>query len=210
MTSAGSSPLSPATQKITNPKEVISSKGAETRLVMRNASAPFSSSRRQSALRRAQLTNVRECLSKPRPELRIPSAAAQTRTVSAGKFWPSQWELSQYLKYMARTRIPEFESSHPSQAVVSTVSQEAAKIAVSVSGLCAGVFSTARSGLPAPTECTPQRCCVTGLSWASSLPFLYSWGMSELFARRVISRSIRQKKSARTAGEPESFERLSE
>jgi hypothetical protein len=52
-----------------------------------------------------------------RPELRIHSAAAQTRTISAGTFCRSQWELSQYLKYMARSRIPEFESSHPSQPV---------------------------------------------------------------------------------------------
>jgi hypothetical protein len=29
------------------------------------------------------------------------------------EFWPSQWELSQHLKYMARARIPEFESSQP-------------------------------------------------------------------------------------------------
>src|SRR6476661_5130665 len=39
-----------------------------------------------------------------RPELRIHSAAAQTRTISAGTFCRSQWELSQYLKYMARSR----------------------------------------------------------------------------------------------------------
>jgi hypothetical protein len=37
--------------------------------------------------------------------------------VSAGDFWPSQQELSRYLKYMARTRIPEFESDMPSHAV---------------------------------------------------------------------------------------------
>jgi hypothetical protein len=36
--------------------------------------------------------------------------AAQTRMVSAGDFWPSQQELSPYLKYMAHARIPEFES----------------------------------------------------------------------------------------------------
>jgi len=32
-------------------------------------------------------------------------------------FWPSQQELLRYLKYMARTRIPEFESDMPSHAV---------------------------------------------------------------------------------------------
>jgi hypothetical protein len=37
--------------------------------------------------------------------------------VSAGDFWPSQQELSRYLKYMARARIPEFESDMPSQPV---------------------------------------------------------------------------------------------
>ena len=46
-----------------------------------------------------------------------PRPAAQTRMVSAGDFWPSQQELSRYLKYMARTRIPEFESDMPSHAV---------------------------------------------------------------------------------------------
>jgi hypothetical protein len=69
--------------------------------------------------------------SKPRPELRIPSAAAQTRTVSVGKFWPSQWELSQYLKYMARTRIPEFESSHPSHGVSLSSSFESLRLPTS-------------------------------------------------------------------------------
>jgi hypothetical protein len=37
--------------------------------------------------------------------------------VSAGEFWPSQLELSRDLKYMARARIPEFESDMPSHAV---------------------------------------------------------------------------------------------
>jgi len=37
--------------------------------------------------------------------------------VSAGDCWPSQQELSRYLKYMARARIPEFESDMPSHAV---------------------------------------------------------------------------------------------
>ena len=48
---------------------------------------------------------------------RIPGPAAQTRMVSAAEFWPSQQELSRYLKYMARARIPEFESYMPRQAV---------------------------------------------------------------------------------------------
>ncbi len=52
-----------------------------------------------------------------RPELRIPGTAAQTRMVSAGEFWPSQRQLSRYLKYMARARISEFESSQASHAV---------------------------------------------------------------------------------------------
>jgi hypothetical protein len=51
-----------------------------------------------------------------RPELRIPNAAAQTRMVSGGEFWPSQRELSQHLNYMARARIFEFESSAPVNA----------------------------------------------------------------------------------------------
>jgi hypothetical protein len=37
--------------------------------------------------------------------------------VSGGPFWPNQRELSRHLKYIALERIPEFESSHPSQAV---------------------------------------------------------------------------------------------
>src|SRR5712691_9325342 len=57
------------------------------------------------------------CLSKSRPELHVRNTAAQTGTVSAGELWPSKKGLSQHLKYMARARISEFESSHPSQAV---------------------------------------------------------------------------------------------
>ena len=34
-----------------------------------------------------------------------------------GAFWPSQGGLSRHLKYIARARIPEFESHHLSQAV---------------------------------------------------------------------------------------------
>src|SRR6266540_5591651 len=41
-----------------------------------------------------RLTNV--------PELRTPNAAAQTRTVSGGAFWPSRGESSRHFKYMAR------------------------------------------------------------------------------------------------------------
>jgi hypothetical protein len=52
-------------------------------------------------------------------ELRIPNAAAQTRIVSGGEFWPIERELSRHLKYIARVRIPEFESYHPSHAVQS-------------------------------------------------------------------------------------------
>src|SRR5437667_11910665 len=37
--------------------------------------------------------------------------------VSGGEFWPIQRELSRHLKYIARARIPKFESSHPSHAV---------------------------------------------------------------------------------------------
>ena len=56
-----------------------------------------------------RLTNV--------PELRTPNAAAQTRTVSGGAFWPSRGELSRHFKYMPRARISEFESSQASHAV---------------------------------------------------------------------------------------------
>ena len=43
----------------------------------------------------------------------------QSRRISFVRpiFRPSQQELSRYLKYMARTRIPEFESDMPSHAV---------------------------------------------------------------------------------------------
>src|ERR1700682_5636604 len=54
------------------------------------------------------------------PELRIRNAAAQTRIVSGGWLWPGRRELSCYFKYMARGRIPEFESHHPSHVVVSS------------------------------------------------------------------------------------------
>ena len=51
------------------------------------------------------------------PELRIRKAAARRRIVSGGWIWPGRRELSCYFKYMARGRIPEFESYHPSHAV---------------------------------------------------------------------------------------------
>jgi hypothetical protein len=54
------------------------------------------------------------------PELRIRNAAARTRIVSGGWLWPGRRELSRYFKYMARGRIPEFESYDPSHAVVSS------------------------------------------------------------------------------------------
>src|SRR5260370_2931979 len=47
-------------------------------------------------------------------------SAAQTRMVSGRQLQPQQQELSQNLKYMARGRISEFESSHPSHAVGSS------------------------------------------------------------------------------------------
>jgi hypothetical protein len=53
-------------------------------------------------------------------ELRIRNAAAQTRMVSGGWLWSGRRELSCNFKYMARGRIPEFESYHPSHAVVSS------------------------------------------------------------------------------------------
>ena len=54
--------------------------------------------------------NVRAEMPAEIDQLGIAGAAAQTRMVSAGEFWPSQQELSRDLKYMARARIPEFES----------------------------------------------------------------------------------------------------
>jgi len=61
--------------------------------------------------------NVRAEMPAEIDQLGIAGAAAQTRMVSAGEFWPSQQELSRDLKYMARARIPEFESDMPSHAV---------------------------------------------------------------------------------------------
>jgi hypothetical protein len=62
----------------------------------------------------------RSSVPKSWPELRIRKTAAQTRIVSGGGFWPIRRELSRHFKYMARGRIPEFESYHPSHAVVSS------------------------------------------------------------------------------------------
>jgi hypothetical protein len=53
------------------------------------------------------------------PELRIRNAAVRPRIVSGGWLWPGRRELSCYFKYMARGRIPEFESYDPSQPVQS-------------------------------------------------------------------------------------------
>jgi hypothetical protein len=61
--------------------------------------------------------NVRAEMPAEIDQLGIAGAAAQTRMVSAGEFWPSRQELSRELKYMARARIPEFESYMPSHAV---------------------------------------------------------------------------------------------
>ena len=64
-------------------------------------------------------------------QLGIAGAAAQTRMVSAGDFWPSQQELSRDLKYMARARIPEFESYMPSHAVGLSASPSSRQVAES-------------------------------------------------------------------------------
>ena len=49
---------------------------------------------------------------RPLPELDL-TYSPTTRVLSGGEFWPSQWELSRYLKYMARARISEFELCKP-------------------------------------------------------------------------------------------------
>jgi hypothetical protein len=49
--------------------------------------------------------------------LGIPNAAPQTRIVSGGPFGRAKGSLSRHLKYMAGTRIPEFESYMPSHPV---------------------------------------------------------------------------------------------
>jgi hypothetical protein len=64
-----------------------------------------------------QRKNARPDPSTVGPELLLPDAAARTRTVSGGQFWPSRGELSRHIKCMARARIPEFESYMPSQPV---------------------------------------------------------------------------------------------
>src|SRR6516164_10631638 len=45
------------------------------------------------------------------------NVAAQTGIVSAGDFGPADERLSRHLKYLARVRIREFESSQPRHAV---------------------------------------------------------------------------------------------
>jgi len=74
--------------------------------------------------------NVRAEMPAEIDQLGIAGAAAQTRMVSAGAFWPSQQQLSRDLKYMARARIPEFESDMPSHAV------GLGYLAVSLGGWC--------------------------------------------------------------------------
>jgi hypothetical protein len=51
-------------------------------------------------------------------ELRISYAGGQTRIVSGGPVGRAQVSLSRDLNYMAGARIREFESYHPSHAVV--------------------------------------------------------------------------------------------
>ena len=62
-----------------------------------------------------RLTNVRECLSKPGPELRVSSAAARTRIVSVAgiRLDPGM----RHFKGIFCDDISEFESSNPSHAV---------------------------------------------------------------------------------------------
>jgi hypothetical protein len=68
--------------------------------------------------------NVRAEIPAEIDQLGIAGAAAQTRMVSAGEFWPSQQELSRDLKYMARARIPEFESYMPKLRVLANSDSE--------------------------------------------------------------------------------------
>jgi hypothetical protein len=49
--------------------------------------------------------------------LRIPRGRLKREWSLLAYFWTSQQELSRYLKYMAGTRCPEFESDMPSHAV---------------------------------------------------------------------------------------------
>src|SRR5437879_1095576 len=65
-------------------------------------------------------------------ELRTPNAAAQTRTVSARRFWLSQRELPRHLKQIVRPRIPEFESYMPSQPVRSLWAVRTNKKAIAI------------------------------------------------------------------------------
>jgi len=75
--------------------------------------------------------NVRAEMPAEIDQLGIAGAAAQTGMVSAGEFWPSQQELSRDLKYMARARIPEFESYMPSHAVGLSASPSSRQVAES-------------------------------------------------------------------------------
>ena len=64
-----------------------------------------------------RLTNVRECFSKPGPELRVPSAAAQTRIVSKARIRLDSGKSVRSFKGIICVDISEFESYMPSQAV---------------------------------------------------------------------------------------------
>src|SRR6476646_2749765 len=74
--------------------------------------------------------NVRAEMPAEIDQLGIAGAAAQRRMVSAGEFCPSQQQVSRDLQYMARARLPEFESDLPSHAVC------LGYLAVSLGGWC--------------------------------------------------------------------------
>ena len=70
-----------------------------------------------------RLTNVRECFSHPGPELRIASAAAQTRMVSVARSRPNSLKSMRLFKGIICDDISEFESHMPSHAVGSPVAK---------------------------------------------------------------------------------------
>src|SRR6202163_4716132 len=112
------------------PSGYISIREALSRSIWRMRARPLAAPRVSSGSGDCSLRNVSRIgtIQRNRPLQRAkimaraayPQDRSSTRIVSGGGFWPIRRELSRHFKYMARGRIPEFESYHPSHAVVSS------------------------------------------------------------------------------------------
>src|SRR5262245_37606570 len=77
----------------------------------------FVPSRRRRMMANVRAERLLKIPAEPRPELRIPGAAAQTRVVSLAGIRLGSWESARAFKGIICDDVSEFESYMPSQAV---------------------------------------------------------------------------------------------